>query len=260
MDAPGDTSTRRLIAAKVKQLRVARGWTQQELAQRLGVAQGHISRLEHGEASFTAEQFLLILKLFNVPAAHFSAQAPEQHHADLQNALARHGATHLREDDRFVPSELLDDVTVATERALVSGEARLVTAVAPVLVRNVDVIHLQRLAANLSRAGLERRLWWAVESTIEAIDDQLPTTASRKQANTLRRARVVLRRYLDAVNDTPHANRTPAPDIIDPIVRTDATVEQLIETSSPCARRWGIVTSIRTRDFALALEAAHVGR
>ena len=54
-----------------------------------------MSEIERGDGSFTAEQFLAILKLFNVPASHFTSSTP-QPDSSLQNALARLGAAQRR--------------------------------------------------------------------------------------------------------------------------------------------------------------------
>ena len=55
------------IASKVRDLRKARRWTQAELSKRLHLSQNRLSEIERGAGSFTAEQLLVILKLFNVP-------------------------------------------------------------------------------------------------------------------------------------------------------------------------------------------------
>lgn len=135
MRLPQDThnSLRRSIGAKVRELRKARGLSQVELAARLGVSQGHLSQLERGAYSFTAEQLLDLLALFNVSASVF-APPPAEPLADLQNALARHGATHLRELEDVVVSERYDDVDVVIADTLTEGEPRLVPALAAVLV------------------------------------------------------------------------------------------------------------------------------
>ncbi len=252
------SSTRIFIASRVRQLRRRRSWTQAELAASLGISQGYLSKLERGEGSFTAEQFLDVLRIFNVPATEFVRQEADRHLEETQNALARHGATHLWESDERVPSDRLGDVALAVQGALVEGDARLVTAIAPVLVRNADVINLPKLAADLSRAGLQRRLWWVVDSTLRAIDGELSRPQSRVKANRLRRTTIILSRYLDVVRDTEQPKERPIHDILDPLARTKASVARLIAGSSPVAKRWGIVTSIQPRDFTLALRVAHV--
>jgi transcriptional regulator with XRE-family HTH domain len=67
---------------------VAGRWTQEEFAHHLHLSQGRLSDLERGNGSFTSEQFLKILTLFNIPTSHFAANAAS-HDSQLQNALAR---------------------------------------------------------------------------------------------------------------------------------------------------------------------------
>ena len=54
------SKTRQQIAAKVRELRRARRWTQAELAGHLQLSQNRLSDIERGDGSFTAEQFLLL--------------------------------------------------------------------------------------------------------------------------------------------------------------------------------------------------------
>src|SRR5262249_44243414 len=137
----------------------SRRWTQKELAARLEFSQSRLSEVERGAGSFTAEQFLLLLKLFNVGASHFVIGTGDPD-LELQNALARLGATHLDESEDALPSERLEEVHAAIREALVSGAPRLVAALAPVLVRNAERLNLVKLYADLERTGLQRRLGW----------------------------------------------------------------------------------------------------
>src|SRR5687768_17386784 len=89
------------VCAKVRDLRLGRRWTQAELAVRLGMSQSRLSQVERGEGSFTAEQLIEILRLFNVPLDQF-IPAPDPD-AELQNAFARLGAFHLRESPDVLP-------------------------------------------------------------------------------------------------------------------------------------------------------------
>src|SRR5262245_3590350 len=75
------------IAGRVRALRKDRRWTQAELAEHLHLSQNRLSEIERGGGSFTAEQFLAILKLFNIPVTHFAAA--RRRDMELQNALAR---------------------------------------------------------------------------------------------------------------------------------------------------------------------------
>lgn len=88
------TSTRAEIAKNVRSLREGRGLTQVELSKRLGLSQGRYSEIERGQGSFTAEQFLEILKIFNVSVSLFASGKTDLG-GEFQNALARFGASHV---------------------------------------------------------------------------------------------------------------------------------------------------------------------
>src|SRR6185312_7927422 len=92
------------IARKVRDLRQARGWTQARLAGELGLSQARLSEVERGGGSFTAEQLLTILRIFNVGVSHFATPAKPDAARQLQNAVARLGGSELQELD-VLPSE-----------------------------------------------------------------------------------------------------------------------------------------------------------
>ncbi len=253
---------RQEIAAKVRELRKNRRWTQAELARRLELSQNRLSEIERGAGSFTAEQFLVILKLFNVPLAHF-ARGTEHRHDDamLQNALARLGAFHLQESDDVLPSERLEDATDVVREALVAATPRLLTALGPVLVRNADGLNLRKLDARLTDAGLERRLGWLVDNVLDALGRELEQAPPRPWAQLYRRAVVVLSTFLQPATSrqarSSHSDLV-TPDILDAQIRSKKTLEEVRASASPISQRWGIVTSLQPEDFSLALRAARV--
>jgi transcriptional regulator with XRE-family HTH domain len=245
---------REQIARKVRELRTERRLTQQELARRLGLSQGRLSELERGDGSFTAEQLLAILSLFNVPATHFAPQ-PQKHEHDLQNALARHGATHLRESSGVVPSEKLEELAALVREALIGQSSRHFTALAPVLVNSAE--HLAVLARRLVGSGLERRLGWVIQNTLVALHEEIPA---------LPRGGPLLRRYRSAevflesslpwlAEYAPKDGVTPLVDILEPVA-TKRTAEEVEASASAISRRWGILTSLQPKEFADALRAA----
>ena len=247
-------SLRRDVAVKTRALRTARSLTQAELAGILGMSQNRLSEVERGRGSFTAEQFLVLLRLFNVPASHFDPAAATDRAAQLQNALARLGASHLRESEAVLPSDELRDVISVVREALISGAPRLVTATAPVLVEHVDRAGLTRIDFDLRGAGLERRLAWVVENVLEAVRRRLATPQRREVATRYARAEAVLASFLE------HAVRTAAGDapldVLDPQIRSARTIEDVKARRTPISTRWGIITRLGPEDFARALEDA----
>src|SRR5205085_1676215 len=104
-----------------------------DLARKLGLSQSRLSEIERGDGSFTAEQFLLILTLFNVSTSQFTGEGQDPG-LQLQNALARLGAHHLQESSEVVPSDDLDNLVEVVDETLIRGDPRQTAALAPVLV------------------------------------------------------------------------------------------------------------------------------
>lgn len=57
---------RKTVAPNVLRLREARGWSQSELAEKLGISTVHLSRIENGHASPSAELMFTIADLFGI--------------------------------------------------------------------------------------------------------------------------------------------------------------------------------------------------
>lgn len=261
---PALEKARVAIAQKVRQLRTERRWTQAELAHKLGLSQSRLCELEQGAGSFSAEQMLLLLQLFNVGVSAFAPSAERKPDAELQNALARLGAPQLHERPDVLPSERFEEVGEAVREALISAESpRYLTALAPVLVGNVDHLNLRKLERQFVAHGLERRLGWLVNNTLEALRRELREALPRPWARQYRRAEVVLGAFLDLFAHRPDvrlaAQEVACPDILDPDITSRETLDEVIATSSDLSRRWGIATSLKPEDFVEALRAARAG-
>jgi transcriptional regulator with XRE-family HTH domain len=250
-------SARAEISKTVRALRRERAWTQAELARKLGLSQSRLSEIESGGGSFTAEQFLQILKLFNVTTSRFTDSGVDRQ-AQLQNALARLGANHLQEQSDLVPAEDLDEPTEVVRETLMEGEPRLLTALAPVLVSNIDRISLRKLYLDLGKVGLEHRLGWICENTLAALSVALQGEVSRSWTQRARRAEVVLSAFLDATPTTPAHRKPPVVDALDRSIRSKKTLDQVKASSSDISRKWDIVSSLTAVDFAESLRAARV--
>lgn len=246
---------RNSIANRVRELRKARRWTQAELAGRLGISQGRVSELERGDGSFTAEQLILLLKLFNVGVSEFDLRSHDRT-SEIRNVLARLGAPHLQEGADVLPSERIEEVTAVVRETLSEASPRLIAALAPVLVTNIDHVNLTKLLASLVEAGLGRRLCWLVQNTLEAVRSVPSAELDRPWALRYRRAEVVLETFLDFAWNSQPAQPDQAPDVLDAEIRSAKTREAVKASSSVISRRWGIITRLQVDDFARALETA----
>ncbi len=245
------------IAGKIRALRVARNWTQADLSKRLGLSQGRFSELERGQGSFTAEQLLEVLKLFNVPVSHF-AGSPRGAGSGIQNALARLGAAHLQELPDVLPSERLEEAGDVVREALLGVESpRLIASLAPVLVRNLDRINLNKLRAQFLEYGLERRLGWLLENTLAAVRQELSARPPRPAATLYRRAELILNACLgSAPFNRPLRNPRETLDLMDAGILSEKALEAIQDSSSAISRRWAIATALQPDDFLEALKAS----
>ena len=250
---------RQEISTRVRELRRARNWTQTELSKRLQMSQSSLSEIERGAGSFTAEQFLLLLKIFNVSVSDFVSDAGAQD-LRIQNALTRHGASHLQESDHVLPSEQLEDVHDVVREALVDGSPRIISALAPVLTLNAPRLNLPKLYSYLERIGMERRLAWVVENTLAAMDllHSESGARSRDWARLDRVAEVVMQHFLKVIPapDRGGGSMPLSPQILDGTIRSPRTLREVQASASEISRRWGIITSLQPQDFLQALKAA----
>ena len=64
-------TVRELFARRVRKLRTARGWSQDELAAKSGLHRSYVGIVERGEKSATLDTVERIAKAFNVEVSEF---------------------------------------------------------------------------------------------------------------------------------------------------------------------------------------------
>lgn len=251
--------TRSDIARKIRNLRVHRGLTQTELSKLLNLSQNRLSEIERGQGSFTAEQFLVLLKYFNVPL-NFFISGKNSHEGSIQNALARLGASHLVESVNLLPSERLEEVEDVVREVLVAADSpRHITALTPILINNIDHLNLTKLWVKLREYGLERRLAWLIENTLDAILRSKNRNLPRRQAAQLQKSEVFLASFLNNVRQkNPSDELEGQEDILGTPILSQKTLQEVRKASSSISRRWGIISNLQPEDFLEALNASHL--
>lgn len=68
-------STKQLLGARIKKFRKARGLSQEQLAELIGVEQKHVSRIEVGSSYPTIDRLERIAQALQVPISSFFADA-----------------------------------------------------------------------------------------------------------------------------------------------------------------------------------------
>lgn len=248
--------TRLKIAEKVRRLRQENKWTQTRLAGLLRLSQNRLSEIERGNGSFTAEQFLLILKTFNTSLGYFSDQRPLSDEKRLQNAIVRLGASPLQEIRDLLPSEKLENwVTVIREVLTSATNPRQITALAPVIVSQANSLGLNKLRLDFFGEGRINRLGWLFENVLIAVRNELKTSPhkdSKGWKNHYHRTIPLLENILQY----PGFTLLPK-EIADPleagVLQSKEAFDETKIARDRIAKKWGVVTRIRTEDFIHAL-------
>lgn len=251
------TDLQKSIARKVCTLRRERLWPQVALAAQLGISQNRLSEIENGLGSFTAEQLITILKLFNVPIEYFDTSTNSAQ-ASLQNALVRFGAKHLGETQGPVPPQAFYDAgTVVREVLNFSNSPRQIAALAPVFVDNHGTAIINRLLQS-PEAAVSNRVFWLLENILEAIKKEL-NQKDRPLATDLVTKYTRAATLLDFVLTSPNMKHHPVQttDILDQDLITPQSVEEVRQNSSSISKKWQVVTRLQPEDFQQALKDAH---
>lgn len=252
-----ETSARGFIGRKVRDLRKGRGLSQGDLAGILDLSQSSLSEVELGQSSLSAEQFIQVLKFFNVPASHFDP-APGASGGAIQKALAAQGATHLVEDPDLLPSEHLARVDEVVRETLVAGEnPRAVAALAPVIIRNIVRINLTKLFVRFKEFHLENRYGWLVDNILGAIALTLKEAPPGRQNLALGRAANVLRQHRDRFCSTPATGEVPGEDYLGVPIASAKTKNEILRNRSELSKTWNILTTLQVEDFAKAIKESN---
>ena len=93
------------IGSKLKQLRLARNFTQQEMAEQMGVSRVYYSQWESNDRRINAEQLMQFAKIMQVTLDYFSDNSPErtmfQLMAQLESVFADAGIPEADKDKAY---------------------------------------------------------------------------------------------------------------------------------------------------------------
>lgn len=251
---------RNSVVKALKELRTANGLTQSELARLLDLSQARVSEIESGKGSLSAEQFLLLLGHFNIPVDRFVGRRSDTH-SELQNIISRLGAHHLAESTREVPSESLASFYSAVKEVVVTGgPARLLTALAPVIVNHADPSAFNKLRLEFLQLGLIHRWAWVLDNTLHAVRNEL-YNASKEPEEAFRRLYRRAEFSIQQILSFPWFSQESSQDrtTIDPLdypIRNQKSLEELFGRSSDISRKWRIASATQPQDFIEALRQA----
>jgi transcriptional regulator with XRE-family HTH domain len=238
----------------IKKIRLEREITQADLAKKLGISRPWLTEIEKGNGALSAEQFVFLLSYFNQTLDDFFPSNKGYATLHLQNALVRLGASFLKENDELMPSEKFRDMETVVFETVILGESALLLALVPVIVKNVEIARLQRIASRLQSLGLESRFWWLIEGTYLAIEKRMEGYQSKEWSKIYRQSKWVLGqiRKLSHFFFDVHRGNYPE-DILDKTISSQKTYQEVKRLRDSLAIRWRIVTRIRETDFVNVL-------
>jgi transcriptional regulator with XRE-family HTH domain len=249
----GESETRAYIGAQVRALREARELSQEQLGERLHISRDRLAEIELGRGSLSAEQFLHLLKFFNVPASRFDP-APTDISLAIQKAIEAHGASHLVAPPAILPSERLASIDAAIREALIEGEhSRVVAGLAPVLISHIGLINVPKLFVQFRDYHLENRLGWLIDNTIAACEVMLQESPPRAQKRALLGTVNVLRGHRDRFFAGGAAIEPPYEDYLGLPVVSLETKQLILRDRSEISRTWNILTILQVEDFVSAI-------
>lgn len=238
---------RKSIAARIRDLRTGRHWTQAKLAAALELSQSRLSELERGAGSFSAEQLVKVMMLFNVTIEHFAGSSSPD--SQVQNALARRGATHLRRV-AIAPDPRFEDLGELLVAALRSGDSRQIAALAPVLAKNsADLVQCISQHA-------ESKVWWLLENVRQALEIERQRLVDGGDEK-LRKDYAEAAGALDVLFDVLAPHRGEGETLLDHNIRSIKTLETVRRERSPISEKWQVITRIQPTDFVDALRASN---
>jgi hypothetical protein len=198
---------------------------------------------------------ILLLQTFNVPLDYFAPpkkSAPSR----LQNALARLGASHLRETEGLLPSERLIQAQEVIREVLVAAEsARQIAALAPVFVNQGSHLNLNKLKFDLEKTGSLNRLGWLLDNLSEAVKSEAGKGSGRGWGVDYVAALSLLESAANLLLPSfPPPSSSPE-EVLEPelLGAGEKTLKEVRASRSKWSKKWRILTRIQPADFIHAL-------
>jgi transcriptional regulator with XRE-family HTH domain len=102
-----------LVGRKIRQLRRQRKLTQTELADRIGIHQSDLSRMEQGEYKVGLDTLLRVLQTFNITIGEFFEEGARDH--DVVEKFRRLSPAAQKEVESFIEFKRLQEGDVDEE-------------------------------------------------------------------------------------------------------------------------------------------------
>lgn len=237
------------ISRQLRAFRKKRHFTQIELARFLDISQPRLSEIERGNGSLSAEQFLILLREFNLNIQDFISEK-ESIEQTLQNTLFRLGSTDLNTIPGL-PSERIKTINEAIIETLCdASSSRLIINLIPIIIKNSAQIDEYKLNSKLEGLGYKNRLKWIIEGSWNVLRIRLENYLPRNIQKLYRVADVRLGGPVRISNALRTIGRFDIPeDVLDADITSQKTLDAVKEKRDELAKKWKIVTRITQQDM-----------
>jgi transcriptional regulator with XRE-family HTH domain len=124
-----------MIHEKIKKLRQQKGWSQTQLANKMGVRSQHISRYERGNSNPSAETLSKFAEIFGVSVDYLLSEDEKNTNTykikDKQLQRYFEEVDNLDEEDKNVIKNLIDAVLIRKKVKNLTSEQTKITALKP---------------------------------------------------------------------------------------------------------------------------------
>jgi transcriptional regulator with XRE-family HTH domain len=122
----GNVGRKATLGERIRELRLKRGWTQQQLAERVGIQQKQISSYERGANVPSGQTFIALAEAFGVSLDYLAQISP---HSSAQAAIADldllekvQRVDRLDEHERALVKDVMDLVVLKSTVRQLAGE------------------------------------------------------------------------------------------------------------------------------------------
>jgi hypothetical protein len=98
-------------------------------------------------------------------------------------------------------------------------------------VLHIEQLNLNAVRAKLASVGLQRRLDWLIDNTLDAVQHELQTSPRRPWPQRYRGAQVLLEAALEFAREHRRPAPGDPPDILGAHIRTKASLKEVIGSS-----------------------------
>lgn len=114
-----------LIEEKIKSIREAKGFTQEYMAEQLGITQAAYSKIENGQTKLTISKMHDIAQVFEMEVSDLEVYDAQKYFNSFNNVKGSNNGSTITNTDNETLKKLYEDKIVLLEKLLTATEKEL---------------------------------------------------------------------------------------------------------------------------------------